>query len=107
MENLTLELGSAHPFWSLAYYRWAALATPSWITSTWQDLAQIELRLSGPIPTLTPQRINALMDVFIANDFHPTSLLAINPSTKPVCSNKSFLSQTLPLLMVRLSMHPL
>ena len=80
MENLILELGSATPFWSLSYYHWSALATPSWITHTWHDLLKTELHITGPPPSLSPhcQHDRAFMDVFVAHDFPPKTLQSLN-----------------------------
>jgi hypothetical protein len=80
MEDLTLELGSATPFWQLDYTTWHYLATPSWIKDTWGDLHSSDLTLKGPMALIKPQRTNDvfLMDSFVARGLPPEELVWLN-----------------------------
>ena len=65
MEQLQLELGAGQAFWALDFDTWGFLATPSWITSTWNDLDGTELSLRGPLAMIKPKQEN---DRFIMDD---------------------------------------
>jgi hypothetical protein len=80
MENLTLELGSAKPFWDLDYTDWSPLATKSWITSTWHDLKQTPLTLKDPMTIPTACRSNDvfIIDAIVAMHLDEKDLISLN-----------------------------
>ena len=80
LENLTLELGSAEPFWNLDYPTWEPLVTPSWLKATWRDLHASSLSLQGPLSRLPLARIHdvCLMDRFVAEGMPAEHLCILN-----------------------------
>ena len=45
VQNLILELGSGHPFWSLSFATWALVVTDGWLKFTWRDLPSANFSL--------------------------------------------------------------
>ena len=80
IEHLTLELGSATPFWELDYNVWGHIATKSWLTSTWRDACILGLILRGPtsLPSLARGSDIFLMDQFVSYGFRTEELQILN-----------------------------
>ncbi len=80
LEAHILECGSTHSFWSLDRRIWKPILTESWVKSTWEDIDETPLRLTGPEPTLLLQRQGdvTIMDCFVNAGFRDSQLLRLN-----------------------------
>ena len=58
MELLRLELGTDHFPLNLPWSHWGHLATPTWLTSTWEALSTYDMSISDTTESPTPLRLN-------------------------------------------------
>ena len=80
LENLTMELGSGHPFWDLDYETWAPIVTPSWLKSTWHDMHITGVFVHGSHTPIPLSRLHDcyLMDTFVAHQLPPDHHCILN-----------------------------
>ena len=80
MELLRLELGTDHFPLNLPWHIWGHLATPTWLTSTWQSLTEQELSLTDPTASPEPLRASDIpfMEYFVQRIHNPGTLRQLN-----------------------------
>ena len=79
-ETLRLELGTDHYPLDLPYHRWGHLATPTWLTFTWQGLSEQGLRVTDTTASPTSPRRNdiPIMDFLVTKIQDKSTLSVLN-----------------------------
>ena len=80
MELLRLELGTDHFPLNLPWHKWGHLATPTWLTATWQSLTEQGLSITDTLDSPTPLRTLDIpfMEFFVPRINNPGLLRHLN-----------------------------